>query len=267
MTKRPYILLTNDDGIQAPGLRHLWEAINEFADVVIVAPQTEKSGSGLSITFNRPLSVQNVNWETPAWSVNGTPADCVKMALGVILDRRPDMIVSGINCGSNAGRTVLYSGTIGGVIEGIMKNIPGIAFSFSDFICPPLDVTKKYIFPLIEHFLENPLPSGSFLNVNFPLDAKERILGFRMAKQGKGSWIESPDKREHPHGMPYYWLGGKWTSAQEDHDSDVHLVDQGYIAGVPIHVMELTDFDALASHKTVVEAKFNVDAPIPALLS
>lgn len=267
MKKRPYILLTNDDGIHAPGLRHLWEAINEYADVVIVAPLTEKSGSGLSITFNTPLSIQEVKWETPAWAVNGTPADCVKMALSAILDKRPDMVVSGINCGSNAGRTVLYSGTIGGVIEGVLKNIPGIAFSFSDFVVPPLTATKKYIFPLIEHFLENPLPSGSFLNVNFPLDAKSRILGFKLAKQGKGCWLESPDKREHPHGMPYYWLGGKWTSHQEDLDSDVHFIDQGFIAGVPIHIAELTDHDALESHKADVEAKFNEESAVAALLS
>jgi len=265
MTKRPYILITNDDGIQAPGLRHLWQAIHEFADVVIVAPQTEKSGSGLSITFTRPLIVQEVAWETPAYCVNGTPADCVKMALGVILKRKPDMIVSGINCGSNAGRTVLYSGTIGGVIEGILKGIPGIAFSFSDFVAPPLEATKKYIYPLIQHFLENPLPAGSLLNVNFPLDAKDRINGFKLAKQGKGSWIESPDKREHPQGMPYYWLGGKWTSDEEHPESDVHWLNQGYVSGVPIHVAELTDLGALISHKAHAENKLNEQTTFAAL--
>jgi 5'-nucleotidase len=259
MTKRPYILLTNDDGIHAPGLKHLWLAIKDYADVVIVAPQTEKSGSGLSITYMKPLIIHEVPWETPAWSVNGTPADCVKMALSVILERKPDMIVSGINAGSNAGRTVLYSGTVGGVIEGALKDIPGIAFSFSDFTPPPLESTKKYIYPIIEHFLENPLPLGTLLNVNFPLDAKERIKGFKMAKQGKGCWLESPDKRAHPQGTPYYWLGGGWVSGNEEIDSDVYWLDNGYITGAPVHVKDLTDRGALEDHKALVEAKFEGD--------
>ena len=260
MTKRPYILITNDDGIHASGLRHLWHAIKDHADVAIVAPQTEKSGSGLSITYMRPLIVQEVPWETKAWCVNGTPADCVKMALSVLLEKKPDMIISGINCGSNAGRTVLYSGTIGGVIEGILKDIPGIAFSFSDIVDPPLECTKKFIYPLIEHFLENPLPRGTLLNVNFPLNAKEKMLGFKMAKQGKGCWLESPDKRAHPQGMPYYWLGGGWVSNVEAVDSDVHWLNEGYVTGVPIHVMELTDLDALETHQSQVEKKFEAIA-------
>src|SRR6185369_1933354 len=113
--KKPFLLLTNDDGINAPGIRHLWEAVHEFADVAIVAPGSEKSGCGLGITYTKPLHIQPIAWEknTPAWFLNGTPADCVKMALGVLLDKKPDMIISGVNKGSNAGRTVLYSGTVG----------------------------------------------------------------------------------------------------------------------------------------------------------
>src|SRR5262249_46512385 len=151
--KKPFLLITNDDGIHAPGIRHLWESVHAFADVAIVAPHTEKSGSGLSITWAKPLMIREVAWEknTPAWTVNGTPADCVKMATSVLLKKRPDMVISGINRGSNAGRTVLYSGTIGGVIEGVLKQIPGIAFSFCDMDPPPLSVTKPYIFPLIQH--------------------------------------------------------------------------------------------------------------------
>jgi 5'-nucleotidase len=260
MSKRPFILITNDDGIHAPGIRHLWEAVHEFADVAIVAPQTEKSGSGLSITFSRPLMIQEFSWHkgTPAWSVNGTPADCVKMAVGVLLNKEPDMVISGINRGSNSGRTVLYSGTIGGVIEGVLKNIPGIAFSFSDMDPPPLSITKQYIFPIIQHILQNPLPKGSFLNVNFPYDAKTLIAGFKLARQGIGRWAESPDKRTHPEGTHYYWLGGKWSpSPEEDVESDVYWLEKGYIAGVPIHVGELTDKAALLSHKIHIEKALN----------
>jgi 5'-nucleotidase len=260
MQKRPFLLITNDDGIHAPGIRHLWEAVHEFADVAIVAPQTEKSGSGLSITFTRPLVIQEFPWTqaTPAWSINGTPADCVKMAIGVLLKKEPDMVISGINRGSNSGRTVLYSGTIGGVIEGVLKNIPGIAFSFSDMDPPPVEVTKQYIFPIIRHILDNPLPKGSLLNVNFPYDAKTQIAGFKLARQGIGRWAEAPDRRTHPEGMAYYWLGGKWTPAlDEDQESDVYWLEKGYIAGVPIHVGELTDKEALLSHKEHIEKALN----------
>lgn len=256
---KPFLLITNDDGIDAPGIFHLWEAVHEFADVAIVAPHTEKSGSGLSITWKKPLHIHPVSWQknTPAWSVSGTPADCVKMALAVLLEKKPTMIISGVNRGSNAGRTVLYSGTIGGVIEGSLKNIPGIAFSFSDFDIPPLSATQKYIFPVIQHFIDHPLPHGTLLNVNFPYHCKEKIQGFLMAKQGKSYWQEAPDRRVHPEGAPYYWLGGAWGSVEEDPQSDVALLEQGYVTAVPIHVGELTCQTTLQNHKTRAEKALN----------
>lgn len=259
MSKRPFFLITNDDGIHAPGIKHLWAAVQEFADVAIVAPVVEKSGCGLSITWAKPLRIHPFSWEddTPAWSVSGTPADCVKMGCAVLLNRRPDMILSGVNRGSNAGRTILYSGTVGGVIEGAQKNIPGIAFSFCDDIVPPLHTTKNYIFPLAKHFLENPLPSGTFLNVTFPCNCKDGVKGFKFAKQGTGYWVEAPEKRIHPEGLPYYWLGGKWSSFNEDQESDVALLEQGYITAVPIHVGQMTDFDFLKKQKGVIEKSLN----------
>lgn len=259
MTK-PFLLITNDDGIQSPGIRHLWESVHQFADVAIVAPHKERSGCGLSITYTKPLIVEDATWHpgTDAWSLNGTPADCVKMAVNVLLPRRPDMVISGINIGSNAGRTVLYSGTIGGVIEGVMKGIQGIAFSFSDDVPPPLQATEKFIVPLIQHFLENPMPRGSFLNVNFPMNCKDGVKGFKMARQGEGCWLESPDRRSHPLGTPYYWLGGKWTSAANEHpEGDVFWLDQGYVTATPIHVGELTDSEVLKKHKDSLEKKVN----------
>jgi 5'-nucleotidase len=255
---RPFLLVINDDGILAPGIKHLWEAVQQYADTTIVAPLIEKSGSGVSITWGKPLRFQKVDWAegTPAWSLNGTPADCVKMALAVLLERRPNMIISGVNRGSNAGRTVLYSGTIGGVIEGALKGIPGIAFSFSDDAIPPLSATKKYIYPLIQHFLDHPLPPETILNVNFPFNCSHAIKGVRLAKQGKGYWIEHPEKRIHPEGLPYYWLGGKWLSSEEEPDSDVALIEQGYITAVPIQVGELTHIDAFIKHKDSIEKTF-----------
>ncbi len=258
MSNRPFLLITNDDGIHASGIRHLWEAVCDFADVAIVAPQSEKSGSGLSITWTRPLLIQKISWDdhTPAWSVNGTPADCVKMALSMILDRAPDLVISGVNRGSNAGRTVLYSGTIGGIIEGVLKGVPGIAFSFSDFETPPVAATKKYILALIEHVLKKPLPKGSFLNVNFPVDCQHLIKGIKLSRQGKGYWSEAPEKRTHPEGTPYYWLGGQWRSFEEEADSDVAHLEQGYIAAAPIHVNDLTDLTVYNEHKKHIEALF-----------
>jgi 5'-nucleotidase len=239
---RPFLLLTNDDGINAPGIKHLWEVVHPYADVAIVAPHKERSGAGLSITWTKPLHIHPVRWEnnTPAWSINGTPADCVKMALAVLLDKKPDMVISGINCGTNAGNTVLYSGTIGGAIEGVFKGIPGIAFSFSDLDPPPPSTTRPYVFPLIQYFLNNPLPPGTLLNVNFPYHCQKLIKGVRVGKQGKGYWKEAPDRRVHPEGSPYYWLGGAWGPVEEDPDSDVALLNEGYIAVAPIQVCALT---------------------------
>lgn len=259
MTKRPFLLITNDDGISAPGIKQLWEAVHEFADVAIVAPNRERSGSGASITWTTPLMLKPYAWdqETPAWSVNGTPADCVKMACSILLEKPPQMIISGINRGSNAGRTVVYSGTVGAIIEGTLKNIPGIAFSYCDFDPPPISAVKEYIFPIIRHFLENPLSSGTFLNVNFPSDCEKGIKGLRFAKQGKGYWSEAPEKRMHPEGVPYYWLGGKWTSfAGEDPESDVALLEEKYITAVPIQISSLTNELEFQERKSSFQAIF-----------
>jgi 5'-nucleotidase len=264
---RPLILITNDDGIQALGIKHLWHAISDFADMAIVAPFSEKSGSGLSITWAKPLDISEYPWEdsTPAWTVNdGTPADCVKMALSVLLTQRPHLIVSGVNRGSNAGRTVLYSGTVGGVIEGVMRNIPGIAFSFFDFAFPPLGTAKSYIAAIIKYFLESPLPSGSFANVNFPSRfEKHGIKGIRMARQGRGYWEENPDRRRHPGGSTYYWLGGQWSKHEENPDSDIALLREGYITVAPIHVGDLTDDRLMEKHQNSIQKIVSANRAVP----
>jgi 5'-nucleotidase len=179
------------------------------------------------------------------------------MGLNVILDRKPDMIISGINRGSNSGRTVLYSGTIGGVIEGTLKGIPGIAFSFSDIEAPPLAVTKPYIYPLIAYFLKHSLPHGTLLNVNFPYGCKEGVKGVKMGKQGKSYWQEAPNRRVRPEGDPYYWLGGTWGAVPEEADTDVAFLDQGYIAIAPIHVGELTCHSTYERFKDLSEKELS----------
>lgn len=254
------LLLTNDDGIHAPGIKTLWKALHEadFADLFVIAPSTERSGTGASITWDRPILIQEVEWEdkTPAWSVDGTPADCVKMGIRVILEEKPDLIVSGINAGSNAGRNVLHSGTIGAVIEGIFRGIPGIAFSCEDGDEPNFHIAEKYVAQLVKYIQDQPLPPGCLLNVNFPKLAKENVKGFRWTRQGKGRWAEDPYLHIESASGPSYWLGGKPEELAEDEDCDIALLREGYTTAVPIFVHELTHHEAFRDRKRGFEDFF-----------
>lgn len=250
--KKPYILITNDDGIHADGIKHLYNAIKPYAECEVVAPFVEKSGAGLSTTLIKTLQIHEINWhgELKAYRINGTPADCVKLATSVLIDKKPDIIVSGINRGSNAGRNVLYSGTIGAVIEGIYKGIPGIAFSCFDLKEPDYDAVEKYIYPIVDHVLNNPLEEGCFLNVNFPEDKHQPFKGLKMAIQGKAYCKENPDKRIHPSGHIYYWMGGQWHAPDnEDEKSDTYLLEQGYITATPLDVRQLACLEHYEKYK------------------
>lgn len=253
------ILITNDDGIRSDGIWHLWNSLKDHADTYIVAPLSEKSGSGVSHTLTKPLQIRPFKWKSAqAWTVNGTPADCVKIALSEIFrENAPDLIVSGINHGSNAGRSVLHSGTVGGVIEGVIRNIPGIAFSCFDFHDPHFEEAAKFIYPIVKHFIKHPLPQGSLLNVNFPKRIHGKVKGFKMARQGKSHWIDNPDRRLHPEGTPYFWLGGRWNSCDEHEESDVSLLERGFMTAVPIHVNEMTDHTVLDHHRELIQDLFN----------
>ncbi|MCC5833069.1 MAG: 5'/3'-nucleotidase SurE [Chlamydiales bacterium] len=258
---RPRIILTNDDGIEAKGIKQLWKVLHEadFADLFVIAPTTERSGTGVSITWDRPMLIQEAAWpgDTPAWSVDGTPADCIKMGMRVILKEKPDFIISGINAGSNAGRNVLHSGTIGAVIEGIFRGIPGMALSCENGEEPNFHVAEKYVLPLTRYLMNSPLPPGSFLNVNFPHAVKDKVKGFRLTRQGKGRWAEDPQLHiETDHG-PSYWLGGKPEESSEDQDCDIALLKEGYLTAVPIHVHELTDHKELSIRKEAFEKHFS----------
>jgi len=259
-SRRPKLILTNDDGIAAPGLFSLWRALADHADVTIIAPALDESGKGLSITTLRPLHITQVPWTdtgtntTPAYQVDGTPVDCIKLALQILVSDPPDMIVSGINRGSNAGRNVLYSGTVGGVIEGALRNIPGIAFS-CDFDAPQFARAEPFIFPLVHYLMEHPLATGSLLNVTFP-GQNGPIRGIRMAEQGQSYWRGIPEKRVHPSGHSYYWLGGDQHDHDEHPESDVELLRQGYLTAVPLRVHQLTDREHLQNHKAHFEEWF-----------
>ena len=250
MTRQPKILLVNDDGIQDAGLRYLWELLHPHADLTIVAPAAEKSGAGTSITMYHPLHVRKVEWpeNTPAYSVSGTPADCVKLALGELLPQPPDYVFSGINKGTNQGRNVFYSGTVGGAIEGALRHIPSVALSCRFEHSPDYSAADDVTLPILNFLHDHPLRPGTLLNVNLP--AQHPIKGLRLARQGDSFWRETPDRRTHPGGWNYYWLGGEHAETDEHEESDVHLLEQGYATAVPIRVTELTCHDTLDTHRT-----------------
>ena len=255
---KPFILISNDDGISAPGIKHLWNSLQNTYELAIVAPHSEKSGAGLSTTLFKPLHIFSEKWEndTPAWKVTGTPTDSVKIALSSLLHKKPDLIVSGINRGSNAGRCLLYSGTVGCVIEAALRGITGIAFSCNDLKSPDYKTTEKYIPHIVDYFLKNKPSFGTFINVTFP-QKDIPIKGLKLTMQGKGNWRENPDKRLHPEGHQYYWLGGKWTEHEQDEkEGDTHLLNEGYITASPVSVSDLTDRKFLADQKNDFEKIF-----------
>lgn len=241
--KKPTVLLTNDDGIHAEGLKSLWKGLASFCNPIIVAPSSEQSGVGACVTLRSPLHIRKISWEddTPAWHVSGTPVDCVRMALRVLLPSPPDLIVSGINRGSNAGSNILYSGTVGGVIDGAMRGIPGIAFSSEDKDNPNFSYFEEQIFPLVDYLLKHPMPRGNFFNVTFPSSYKNSFRGYRLARQGLGHYKENPLKGVDPDGKEYYWMGCDEQTHEEHEESDFSLLKQGYTTVVPIRVSELTD--------------------------
>lgn len=261
---KPKILITNDDGIEAAGIKHLSHAICEFGDLLTVAPATNKSGVGLGVSLHATLHIKQVS--NAAWSVTGTPADCVKMALSVILENPPDLIVSGINRGHNAGRNVLYSGTIGGVIEGILRGIPGIAFSSYDFADEPdYALYEPWAAEICKFVLQHPLPAGTILNVNFPSsrahlrkDGNTEPHGVKLTRQGKQYAMEdlrllqSYESQAHS-----YFVDARLVTFEEEPDSDIYWLERGYITCVPIHVDELTDWRYIKSHREHFEASLN----------
>lgn len=259
---KPRILITNDDGVHAPGIKHLWKALKDIADVTIVAPAVEQSAAGLSITIRRPLHIEEIRWNdesTGIWSVNGTPSDCVKLALSVIMPEPPHLIVSGINRGSNAGRNVLYSGTVAAVIEGILHDIPGIAFSVGDYQNPNYERITDHIPKIVDYAIKHPLPLGTLLNVNFPKQHLGEIKGIKMTRQGREFWVENPEKRDHPvEERHYYWLGAQLAQYPEHEDSDIAMLNQGFATAVPIHISELTDLNHMESQKQLFDEFVNV---------
>jgi len=243
MGKRPLILITNDDGITAPGIRTLIDVMNEFGDVFVVAPDSPQSGMGHAITLDSTLHIESLNLDDGPqveYSCSGTPADCVKLAVNEILNRKPDLCVSGINHGANSAINVLYSGTMSAAIEAGIEGIPSIGFSLLDHSWNAnFEPLKKHIRAITKNVLDNGLPEGIVLNVNFP---KEDIKGLKICRQAKSNWIEEFDKRTSPQGKEYYWLTGKFENQDNGTDTDIHALENGYATIVPVQ------FDLTAHH-------------------
>jgi 5'-nucleotidase len=246
MNERPLILVTNDDGISAPGLRSLIQVMNEFGEVVVVAPEGPQSGMGHAITLNSALRCDKVHIaEGPQeeYSCSGTPVDCVKLAVNKILPRKPDLCVSGVNHGSNSSINVIYSGTMSAAVEGALEGIPSIGFSLLNHAYDAdFSASQEVVRELVPRVLRDGLPEGSCLNVNIPNVGKEEIKGIRVCRQANANWVEEFDERKDPNGRTYYWLTGTFENYDHGEDTDEWALANGYVSVVPVQ------YDVTAHH-------------------
>ena len=245
--ERPLILVTNDDGINARGIQSLAEFLMPMGDVVVVAPDGARSGQSAAITVNVPLRMAMVeNREGyKAFKTTGTPVDCIKLALNVLFADRPDLIVSGINHGSNSGVSVIYSGTMGAVFEGIVQGIPSIGFSLCSFDAyADFSICRSVVEQLCSRAIEKGLPRDMGLNVNIP--PVEQLAGMKVCRAARGRWTAEYDSRIDPIGRPYYWLTGYFDNAEPDAtDTDEYVMAQNYASIVPVTPeRSLTEIDA-----------------------
>ena len=244
---KPLILVVNDDGIDAPGIRKLISIMNEFGDVVVVAPDSPQSGKGHAITLESIIKCNKINIDNgpqDEYSCSGTPVDCVKLALNKLLKRKPDLCVSGINHGSNSSINVIYSGTMSAALEAALGGVPSIGFSLLDYsLEADFSESEKFIKKITKSVLDNGLPSGISLNVNIPKSVKgKEINGIKICRQAKANWIEEFDERQDPKNNTYYWLTGKFVNNDKGEDTDEWALNQNYISIVPV------EFDLTAHH-------------------
>ena len=243
---KPLILVTNDDGITAPGIRALISVMSEIGTVIVVAPDKPQSAMGHAITLNSTLFINKISKENAAiteYSCSGTPVDCVKLAVNEILHRKPDLCVSGINHGSNSSINVIYSGTMSAAVEAGIEGIPAIGFSLLDYDWnADFDAIKSSIRKITIEVLEKGMPENVVLNVNFPKLKENEIKGIKICRQAKAIWMEKFDKRITPQGKDYYWLTGEFVNQDKGEDTDEWALENGYISVVPVQ------FDLTAHH-------------------
>ena len=236
--ERPLILVSNDDGISAPGIRYLIRLMKKLGDVFVVAPNSPQSGMSHAITLESMLFSERVSTEeseVTEYVCSGTPVDCVKLAMNKLLARKPDLCVSGINHGANSSINVLYSGTMAAALEGSIAGVPSIGFSLLDYSQDAdFSQSEDYVLRIARHALENGLPLGICLNVNIPKLSREQIKGVKVCRQSDGHWEEDFDERMNPMGKTYYWLTGKFYNHDEGKDTDIWALENGYISVVPV---------------------------------
>jgi len=240
------ILLVNDDGIFAPGIQKLYEAIQGLGEITVVAPDGERSAVSHALTLDKPLPAREVDTGTfEGTALNGTPADCVKLALNEVMSEAPDLVLSGINLGCNTGLNVIYSGTVGGAAEAVFNDIPAVAFSLDTYTNPNWEPVLPFVRDLVKTVIEKGLPKGVLLNVNIPnVEAAEDIKGVMITEQGMAHWQEYFDKRIDPKGRTYYWMTGKKHEKKEAETIDDTAIKNNYISVTPVQ-FNLTAYDKL----------------------
>jgi 5'-nucleotidase len=242
---KPVILIVNDDGVTAPGIRSLIEAVHDLGEVIVVAPDSPQSGMGHAITIGKPLRLDEVNifddLEVKAWQSSGTPVDCVKLAHDIILHRKPDICLSGINHGSNASINVIYSGTMSAAMEAAIEGIPSAGFSLMDFnFDADFSLAKKVAREVTQRMLAEQMPEHFLLNVNIPKVWEADFKGIKICRQADAKWSENFDKRKDPRGRDYYWMTGKFLNRDRGEDTDIEALNNGYASIVPVRI-DFTD--------------------------
>mgnify|MGYP001168170588 FL=1 len=258
MSKKPLILVVNDDSIYAPGIRSLIKVMNDFGEVVVVAPKNPQSGMSHAISLNNPLIYDKViidNGPQIEYSCNGTPSDCVKIAFNKILTRKPDLCVSGINHGSNSSINVIYSGTMAAALEASIAGVPSMGFSLLNYSSDAeFSLSEKVARIIVSNFFKNLLPKDICLNVNIPNIPVNKFNGIKICRQAKANWIEEFDERKNPSGKTYYWLTGKFINNDDKNDTDEWALTNNYVSIVPVKY-DLTDYNFISKLELLNNAK------------
>lgn len=245
---KPLILISNDDGITSSGIKKLVDLMSQLGEVVVVAPDSPQSGMGHAITVGDTLRItkNDIFGDISAYDCSGTPADCVKLAKHHVLkDRKIDLVVSGINHGSNTSISVLYSGTMSAAIEAAIEGAPAIGFSLCDFSTDAdMSHADEYILKIAKEVLNHGVPKGTALNVNIPVAQNERIKGIKICRQANARWEEDFDQRIDPHGRKYFWMVGNFVNHDKGEDNDEWAIANNYISVVPCQ-FDLTAYFAI----------------------
>ena len=249
--KSPLILITNDDGYQSKGIQSLINAVKDFGEIMIVAPDGPQSGMGHAITVNHSIRCNKTKFHgsLDSYFCSGTPVDCIKMGIYLLNGRKPDIILSGINHGTNVSTNILYSGTMGAAVEGALEGIPSIGFSLTDSSeDADFSYSEKIVSLITQKVLYKGIKKGTCLNVNIPKVNESSIKGIKVCRQGRAFWKDDFEKRKDPSGKSYYWLKGSFSSKESEMDTDINYLENNFVTIVP------TQYD-MTCHNSIKELK------------